>query len=51
MVETHQSGQGHRGAVGLAHEESSQNDLVEGSIRTARQESVQLQYNNKNALV
>lgn len=43
-VWTHQSGQGQRWAVALAHEESPKNDLVEGSIRTTGQESVQLQH-------
>lgn len=46
-VQTHQPGQGQRGTVGLAHKESPQNNLVEGSIRTTRQESVQLQHNKK----
>lgn len=45
---THQSGQGQRWAVGLAHKEPSKNDLVEGSIRATSQESVQLQHRMAN---
>lgn len=41
---THQTGQGEGRPVGLAHEESPKDDLVEGSISTAGQESVQLDH-------
>lgn len=42
MTETDQTGDGDGGPVGPAHEEPSQDDLVEGSIRAAGQEPVQL---------
>ena len=40
--ETDQARDGDGGPVGPAHEEPPQNDLVEGSIRAAGQEPVQL---------
>lgn len=47
---TDQAGQSQRGAVALAHEESLKDDLVEGSICTASQESVQLSKNQKHTV-
>lgn len=41
-IETDQAGDGDGGPVGPAHEEPSQDDLVEGSIRATGQEPVQL---------
>lgn len=42
MFETHQTRDGDGRPVGPAHEEPPQDHLVEGSIRTAGQEPVQL---------